>query len=45
MVFAYKNRDFSGPEVVFASNQRVRELDQLDMSDAIESLKIQCGKE
>lgn len=44
-VYAYKNRDFSGPEIVFAQNQRVSELSELDMSDDFESLKIQCGKE
>lgn len=43
MVYAYKNRDFSGPEVVFVANQRIRELDELDLSDDIESLKVQCG--
>lgn len=43
MVYAYKNRDFTGPEVVFVSNQRIRDLGELDLSDDIESLKVQCG--
>ena len=43
-VLAYKDSDFMGPEVAFISNQRVSDLGELDMSDAIESLKIQCGK-
>ena len=44
-VYAYKNRDFSGPEVVFAPNQQVSELDELDMANEFESLKVQCEKE
>ena len=44
-VLAYKDSDFMGPEVAFISNQRVSDLGELDMSDAIESLKIQCGKD
>lgn len=43
-VLAYKDSDFMGPEVAFISNQRVSDLDELDMSDGIGSLKIQCGK-
>ena len=44
-VRAYKDRDFSGTEVVFVANQRVGSLAELDMSDDIESLKIQCRTE
>ncbi|MBA3967186.1 MAG: hypothetical protein H0X47_15710 [Nitrospirales bacterium] len=44
-VYAYKDRDFSGTEVVFVANQRVGDLGELNMSDDIESLKIKCGKE
>ncbi|WP_342346951.1 hypothetical protein, partial [uncultured Nitrospira sp.] len=44
-VYAYKDRDFSGTEVVFVANQRVSDLAELNMSDDIESLKIKCGKE
>ena len=44
-IYAYKDRDFSGTEVVFVANQRVSDLGDLDMSDEIESLKIKCGKE
>lgn len=43
-VYAYKDRDFSGTEVVFVANQRVSDLEELSMSDDIESLKIKCGK-
>jgi hypothetical protein len=42
-VYAYKDRDFSGTEVAFLSNQRFSELGELDMSDEIESLKVQCA--
>jgi hypothetical protein len=42
-VYAYKDRDFSGTEVAFLSNQRVSQLGELDMSDEIESLKVQCA--
>lgn len=45
MVYAYKDPDFSGTEVAFVANQRNSDLADLDMSDNIESLKIQCGKE
>ena len=45
MVYAYKEPDFSGTEVVFVANQRNSDLAELDMSDSIESLKIKCGKE
>ena len=44
-VYSYKDRDFLGTEVVFVKNQRISNLGELDMSDDIESLKIQCGKE
>lgn len=44
-VYAYKDRDFSGTEVAFVPNQRTSNLGELDMSDDIESLKIQCEKE
>ncbi len=44
-VYAYKDRDFSGTEIVFVPNQRVGDLAELNMSDDIESLKIKCGKE
>lgn len=41
-VFAYEEPGFSGTEVVFVANQKVGELGELDMSDDIESLKVQC---
>ncbi|MDR4494140.1 MAG: hypothetical protein AB7P17_07630 [Nitrospirales bacterium] len=44
-LYAYKNRDFSGPEVVFAPAQQVSELGELDMANDFESLKVQCEKE
>jgi hypothetical protein len=44
-VFGYKEPDFSGQEIAFVPNQRISDLDELDMSDNIESLKIQCGQE
>ena len=38
-VHVYKDREFSGTELVFMSNQRISgELDELDMSHNIESL-------
>ena len=39
---AYKERDFKGPEIVFASGQRIPKLSKLDMSNEIESMKIAC---
>lgn len=44
-VYAYKDSDFSGTEVVFVANQRVSDLGELNLSDDIESMKIKCGKE
>lgn len=41
-VRAYKERDFKGPEIVFASGQRIPKLSKLDMSNDIESMKIAC---
>lgn len=42
-VHVYRDRDFSGTELIFMSNQRIsHELNELDMSHNIESLKIQC---
>lgn len=45
MVYAYKGRDFSGPEVIFAPNQQVSNLDELDMGNDFESIKVQCGND
>jgi hypothetical protein len=42
-VFAYEDPGFSGTEVVFVANQKVGELGELDLSDDIESLKVQCN--
>jgi len=41
-VRAYKERDFRGTEIVFASGQRIPKLSKLDMSNEIESMKIAC---
>ena len=41
-VRAYKERDFKGPEIVFASGQRIPKLSELDMGNEIESMKIAC---
>src|SRR5262245_8645794 len=41
-VRAYKERDFKGQEIVFASGQRIAQLSKLDMSNEIESMKIAC---
>lgn len=41
-VRANKDRDFKGPEIVFASGQRIPKLSKLDMSNEIESMKIAC---
>ena len=41
-VRAYKERDFKGPEFVFASGQHIPKLSKLDMSNEIESMKIAC---
>ena len=41
-VRAYKERDFKGQEIVFASGQRIPKLSNLSMSNDIESMKIAC---
>jgi hypothetical protein len=41
-VRAYKERDFKGTEIVFASGQRIPKLSKVDMSNEIESMKIAC---
>ena len=41
-VLAYKDKDFKGTEIAFASGQRIPDLSKLDMSDDIESMKITC---
>lgn len=41
-VRAYKERDFMGQEIVFASDQRIPKLSELGMSNDIESMKIIC---
>ncbi|HEX9156071.1 MAG TPA: hypothetical protein VF819_10930 [Nitrospira sp.] len=43
-VLAYKDKDFKGAEIAFTSGQRIRNLSELDMSNDIESMKINCGK-
>ena len=43
MVLAYKDKDFKGTEVAFASGQRIPDLSKLDMSNDIESMKIACA--
>ena len=43
MVLAYKDKDFKGTEIAFASEQRVPDLSKLDMSNDIESMKITCA--
>jgi hypothetical protein len=44
MVLAYKDKDFKGTEIAFASGQRIPDLSKLDMSNDIESIKITCGQ-
>jgi hypothetical protein len=41
-VLAYKDKDFKGTEIAFASGQRIPDLSKLDMSNDIESMKISC---
>jgi|SRR5678815_3088486 len=43
-VLAYSKRDFNGTELAFTQGQRVPNLSKLDMSNEIESLKINCGE-
>ena len=40
MVLAYKDKDFKGTEIAFASGQHIPALSRLDMSNDIESMKI-----
>lgn len=42
-VLAYKDKDFKGTEIAFASGQRIPDLSKLDMSNDIESMKISCA--
>jgi hypothetical protein len=42
-VLAYKDKDFKGTEIAFASGQRIPDLSKLDMSNDIESMKITCA--
>ncbi|MDR4496246.1 MAG: hypothetical protein AB7P17_03360 [Nitrospirales bacterium] len=42
-IFVYKDPSFSGTEAVFVANQKVGELAELNMSDDIESIKVQCS--
>ena len=42
-VLAYSDRDFKGTELAFVSNQRVKDLSDLNMNNDIESMKIRCG--
>jgi hypothetical protein len=42
-VLAYKDKDFKGTEIAFASGQHIPDLSKLDMSNDIESMKITCG--
>lgn len=42
-VLAYKDKDFKGTEIAFASGQRIPDLSKLDMSNDIESMKIACA--
>lgn len=41
-MYAYKDKDFKDTEVVFAPNQRVKELSEVKLANKIESLKILC---
>jgi len=41
-MYAYKDRDFKDTEVVFAPNQRVKELSEVKLANKIESLRIMC---
>ena len=42
-VRAYKDKDFKGTEIAFASGQRVPDLSDVDMSNDIESMKVSCS--
>ena len=42
-VHAWKEKDFKGTEIAFTPGQRVPKLSKVDMSNAIESMKITCG--
>jgi hypothetical protein len=41
---AYDRKDYKGNEVAFLPNQRVKDPAKLDMANAIDSLKLTCGK-
>jgi hypothetical protein len=42
MVLAYKDKDFKGTEISFASGQHIPDLSKFNMSNDIESMKIMC---
>jgi hypothetical protein len=42
-MYAYKEKDFKGTEIVFAPNQRVADLSDVKMSNDIESIRIKCA--
>lgn len=42
-MYAYEEKDFKGTEIVFAPNQRVKDLSDAKMGNDIESFKIKCG--
>ena len=42
-MYAYKDKDFKDTEIVFAPNQRVKDLSEVKMSNDIESLRLKCG--
>jgi hypothetical protein len=39
----YSDKDFKGIEVVLPADKRVAELNEVNMSDEIESIKLTCG--
>ena len=43
-VHAWMNKDFTGPEITFSPGQRVPKLSKLKASNAIQSMKINCGR-
>jgi len=42
-MYAYKDKDFKDTEIVFAPNQRVKNLSEVKMKNDIESLRLKCG--
>ena len=42
-MYAYEEKDFKSTEIVFAPNQRVKDLSEVKMGNDIESFRLKCN--